>query len=84
MASDEYVECDETWVRFEWPSFQVRNTGPQKLRVNCEVSHGAFDVSFEIIELEDVGCPRTLCEFSLPIDSLERMVRVARIQSGDQ
>lgn len=78
------VECDETWVRFEWPSFQVRNTGTQKLRVNAEVLHGSYEVSFEVVELDDVACPRTICHFSLSINSLERMVKVARAQEGLQ
>lgn len=78
------VECDETWVRFEWPSFQVRNTGSQHLRVNAEIVHGADQVSFEVIEVDDIACPRTICEFSLSINSLERMIKVARAQEGVQ
>ena len=52
--------------------------------MNAEIVHGAYEVSFEVIELDDVACPRTICEFSLSINSLERMVKVARAQEGMQ
>ena len=81
---DKLIDCDETYVRFEWPSFRVLNSEKQKLRVNCEVCHGAYDVSFEVLEIADNGSNHVLCEFGLSLESLERMVKIARIQSMEQ
>ena len=49
LPPDPFIECDETWVRFEWPAFRVLTAEKQRLRVNCEVYHGAFDVCFEVV-----------------------------------
>lgn len=80
QPDDGVFECDETWVRFSWPPWQVHETGSDKLLVNAEVEHGGYLVMFEVSARE--GEDRTLCEFGLTIDSLERLVKVARAQEG--
>lgn len=84
LPPDPFIECDETWVRFEWPAFRVLTAEKQRLRVNCEVYHGAFDVCFEVVEVDDGGNRQVMVEFSLSLDSLERMVKIARIQSMEK
>jgi hypothetical protein len=78
QPDDGSFECDETFVRFTWPTWQVYETGSDKLSINAEVEHGGYVVMFEVTARE--GEDRTVCEFGLTIDSLERLVRIARAQ----
>jgi hypothetical protein len=81
QPDDGSFECDETHVRFTWPTWQVYETGSDKLSINAEMEHGAFIVMFEVTARDVMDAQdRTLCEFGLTIDSLERLVRIARAQ----
>lgn len=76
-----FFECDETFVTFRWPTWAVAGTGESKITVSCELEHGNYEVSF-LVEDHTDGDPKEVALFSLTIDSLERMVKIARVQEG--
>lgn len=79
QPDDGLFECDETFVTFRWPQWAVRHCGDHQITVTGEIEHGAYDVTFTLVDRSE-GTDRELATFTLTIDSLERMLKIARVQ----
>lgn len=77
---DNYLDSDETWLTFTWPAREIGPLG-MRLRVEAEVGHRDHRILFTIRNM-DPDMPEDVATFMLTIDSLERLVRSAKIMEG--
>ena len=78
---EKFFECDETHVVFKWPRWAVSGTGDTMVKIACEIEHGSYLVSFTVTDVT-TGEDREMACFDLTIDSLERLVKIARAMEG--